>query len=53
MIEGKVTPPKDLTPAIEALGGKGKEYLRELADGGDVQPWMIAKAADYERYGKS
>ena len=49
MISGTVTHPKDLQPAIDALTTKGRMYLRELAQGQEPQPWMIAKAADYER----
>lgn len=50
-VSGRVTPPKDLTPAIDALGDRGKAYLRALAapHGGVVTPQMIAKAADYDR----
>ena len=49
MIEGKVTHPEDLQPAIDALGEKGKAYLKALSGSEKIQPWMIAKAADFER----
>ena len=49
---GKVTPPADLQPAIDALGSKGKSYLKGLSQG-KIEPWMIAQAADHENYGKS
>jgi hypothetical protein len=49
---GTVTHPEDLTPAIEALGPVGRDHLLRLAGGRKVEPWMIAKAADYENYGK-
>lgn len=48
-MEGIVTPPKDLQPAIDALSEKGKAYLTALSGGQKVLPWMIAKAADWER----
>jgi len=46
---GKVTPPKDLQPAIDALGPKGKSYLRGLSQCEKITPLMLAKAADFER----
>jgi len=46
---GKVTPPKDLQPAIDALGPKGKSYLRGLSQGQKITPFMLAKAADHGR----
>ena len=49
MIEGKVTPPKDLTPAINALGEKSKKYLASLTEGREITPKDLALAADYDR----
>ena len=46
---GKVTPPKDLQPAIDALGSRGRSYLRGLSQGQTITPLMLAKAADFER----
>jgi len=48
-LKGVVTPPKDLQPAIDALGKTGQAYLKALAAGGKITPWMLAQAADYER----
>lgn len=50
-IVGKFVPPKDLGPAIAQLGDRGLERLEELKAGnnGKIEPWMIAKAADYGR----
>jgi hypothetical protein len=48
-IYGTVTPPDDLQPAIDALGDKGRSYLKGLAQGDPITPEMLAKAADYER----
>lgn len=42
------TPPKDLQPAIDALGKRGKEYLSKIQDR-KITHKDIAKAADYER----
>lgn len=50
---GTVLPPQDLGPAIDALTEKGRDYLDTLAGDGTIEPWMIAKAADWERYGES
>ena len=47
-VTGKVTPPADLQPAIDALGPKGKSYLKGLSQG-TIEPWMLAQAADFER----
>ena len=54
MISGKVTPPDNLNPAIEALGPKGTEYLYvKLEAGVPLSPDLLAKAADYGReYGE-
>ena len=51
MITGNVTPPSDLGPAIAALGEQGKQRLETLIEdnGGKLEHWMIAVAADYER----
>jgi hypothetical protein len=49
IVAGKVEPPKDLQPAIDALSETGRNYLKALAAGENIHPWMIAKAADYER----
>ena len=52
MLQATVTPPEDLTPAIEALGTVGRDYLDRLMQQHDVDtpdPWMLAKAADYGR----
>ena len=48
---GKVTPPDDLQPAIDALGPRGREYLDIAAamNGGKVTPFILAKAADHGR----
>jgi hypothetical protein len=46
---GKVTPPKDLGPAIEALTDKGREFLQKETKGRKITPPDIARAADYER----
>ena len=52
-IVGRVTPPKDLQPAIDALGVKGKSYLRGLSQGQKITPLMLAQAADHGReYGE-
>ena len=50
-LSGTFTPPKDLQPAIDGLGEKGKRYLDDLVlmNNGQIQHWMIAQAADYER----
>jgi len=50
-ISGTFTPPKDLQPAIDALGSKGKKRLLYLVrlNNGKMTPDLIAKAADYER----
>jgi hypothetical protein len=50
-IAGTFTPPKDLRPAIESLTPKGRQKLADLVDenGGIIETWMIARAADYER----
>lgn len=46
---GKVTPPDDLTPAIEALGPIGRQHLEELTAGREITPRDLALSADYER----
>ena len=50
-VQGKVTPPDDLQPAIDALGPTGKAHLEMSAamNGGKVTPFMLAKAADHGR----
>jgi hypothetical protein len=53
LMYGTVLPPQDLGPAIDALTEKGRDYLDTLAGDGTIEPWMIAKAADWERYGES
>ena len=51
VMSGTFTPPKDLQPAIEQLGDKGKRYLDDLVllNDGKLTHGMIVKAADYER----
>ena len=49
VISGVVTPPKDLQPAIDALGPMGSAYLKALAAGGKITPLLLAQAADFER----
>ena len=48
-VQGKVTPPDDLQPAIDALTSKGRSYLKGLAQNDPITPQMLAKAADFER----
>ena len=49
-LQGKVTPPDDLQPAIDALGPIGLAYLISMTTHGrEVTPLILAKAADYER----
>ena len=50
-ISGKVTYPDDLQPAIDALGKQGRFRLEQLKKENEnkLEPWMIAKAADFER----
>ena len=48
-IMGTVTPPKDLQPAIDALGQRGRSYLKGLAQTDKITPKMLAQAADFER----
>jgi len=48
-VQGKVTPPDDLQPAIDALGKVGRAYLTALAAGGKITPLLLAQAADFER----
>ena len=50
-LSGRVTPPDDLRPAIDALTPEGRQRLADLTEknGGFIKPWMIAQAADYER----
>ena len=48
-VTGTVTPPDDLQPAIDALGPKGKSYLKGLTGDKEITPTMLAKAADFER----
>lgn len=52
-LQGTVTPPKDLQPAIDALGPRGRSYLKGLAQGDKITPKMLAKAADFERGDRS
>ena len=51
MIEGKVTPPDDLQPAIDALGPIAREHLNTLLamNGGQITPKLLALAADHGR----
>ena len=53
MIEGKVTPPDDLQPAIDALGPMGRKKLLELivfrGENSTPLPKELAQAADYGR----
>jgi len=49
MYTGKVRNPKDLRPAIDALGPKGKSWLKGRAQQDEITPRMIAQAADFER----
>ena len=48
-IEGKVTPPDDLQPAVDALGELGKAWLNKQTKGREITPYDLAKAADFER----
>lgn len=46
---GRVVPPADLQPAINALSDKGKKFLEQTCQGRQITPQDIAKAADHER----
>jgi len=48
-MSGTVTPPDDLQPAIDALGPKGRSYLKGLAQNDPITPHMLARAADHGR----
>lgn len=48
-MSGTVTPPADLSPAINALGEIGKAWLKKRTKGRPVAPRDIALAADFER----
>lgn len=48
-IAGRVTPPTDLQPAIDALTDIGRAWLKKHLAGRKPNPEAIAKAADYER----
>ena len=48
-LSGTFTPPKDLTPAYEALGEWGKAYLKAITGGGTYNHHHLAMAADKER----
>lgn len=47
-ITGAVKPPKDLTPAIEALGDKGRKWLDRITKGREITHHDVAKAADVD-----
>jgi hypothetical protein len=52
LMTGRVIPPTDLQPAIDALGPVGKKHLarlQSLREDGKITPEMLATAADYER----
>jgi hypothetical protein len=46
---GTFTPPKDLTPAYEALSEWGKAYVKVLTGGQPYNHHHLAIAADKER----
>jgi hypothetical protein len=46
---GRVFPPDDLEPAINALTVEGRKFLESLCKGREITPSDIAKAADFER----
>ena len=48
MLVAQTKPPKNLGPALKALGKKGREYLSKVK-GRPINHTDIAKAADYER----
>ena len=48
-ISGKVVPPTDLQPAIEALTQVGRNWLKFHVKGREILPRDISLAADYER----
>lgn len=45
---GAVKPPKDLTPAIDALGDKGKRWLKQHTRNREITHHDVAKAADVD-----
>jgi len=47
-LTGAVKPPKDLTPAIEALGDKGRSWLERTTEGREITHHDVAKAADVD-----
>lgn len=49
VMSGKVTPPDDLQPAIDALTNKGKMWLDAYTQGRDITPRDLALAGDFER----
>ena len=48
-MSGRVVPPDDLQPAIDALTELGAAWLRKQTNGRDVTPTDVARAADFER----
>lgn len=48
-MNGTVTPPSDLQPAINALSDIGRAWLKKETKGRQVMPRDLARAADFER----